>query len=342
VTAPAEPDAVLVVSFGGPEGPDDVLPFLRNVTRGRDVPDARLQTVAEQYRRFGGVSPINAHTRALVGALQDLLQREGPALPVYWGNRNWAPMVEDTVAQMAQDGVGHAVAFVTSAYSSYSGCRQYIDDIERARAHARPHGAVPSIAKLRPYFNHPGFIEPMSDNVQRAIDRLPTAARAGAALAFTAHSIPAAMAVGCDYEAQLEEAARLITERLAVALPHRVVYQSRSGPPHHRWLGPDIGGHLGALAADGATAVVVAPIGFVADHMEVIYDLDVVAAAAARDAGLPMQRAATVGTDGRFVAMIRELVLELPSHGGTPPRALGVLGPRRFPCADGCCPPGAG
>jgi protoheme ferro-lyase len=224
--SPSEYDAVLVVSFGGPEGPDDVLPFLENVTRGRGVPRERLERVAAQYDRFGGVSPINAQNRALIAALEEELVAHGSRLPVYFGNRNWHPLLEDTVARMMRDGVRAALAFVTSAYSSYSGCRQYREDIAKARADVG--ASAPLIEKLRPYWNHPGFIEPMAANLRDARASLPPTERAGARVVFTAHSLPQSMAATCDYDAQLEDAARLIAERAGVSSWDRV-YQSRSG-----------------------------------------------------------------------------------------------------------------
>lgn len=329
-------DALLIVSFGGPEGPADVVPFLENVTRGRGVPRERLLEVAETYQRFGGVSPISAHTRALVEAVRAELARHGPPLPVYLGNRHWHPLLADTVERMARDGVRRALAFATSAYSSYSGCRAYLEDIERARA--RVGEPAPRIEKLRAFWNHPGFLLPMVENVQRAIDRLPPERRAAARLVFTAHSIPTAMAESCDYLAQLRDAAALIQARLQPALPWDLVFQSRSGPPTQAWLEPDIGDHLGALAAQGVRSAVVAPIGFLCDHMEVVYDLDTLAQERAAAAGIEMLRAATVGCAPAFVAMIRELVLERVEP-ATVRRSLGSLGIPPDRCPEGCCPP---
>jgi protoporphyrin/coproporphyrin ferrochelatase len=327
-------DALVVVSFGGPEGRDDVMPFLENVTRGRAVPRERLLEVAEHYFRFGGVSPINAQNRALLDALRAELGARGPALPIYWGNRNWHPFLAETLRRMAADGVRRALAFVTSAFASYSSCRQYLEDIARARAEV---GAeTPVVDKLRLFWNHPGFIEPMVERVEAALDTLPAASRAGAHLAFTAHSIPLAMAETSAYQAQLEAACALVAERLATPRPWRLVYQSRSGPPTVPWLGPDIGEHLAALRAESATDVVVAPIGFVSDHLEVRWDLDREAAARARDLGLGFVRAETVGLHPRFVAMIRELVLERTV--GAPRRALGAHGPAPDNCPAECCP----
>jgi protoporphyrin/coproporphyrin ferrochelatase len=331
-------DAFLLVSFGGPEGPGDVIPFLQNVTRGRGVPRERLEQVAEHYYRFGGVSPINQQCRDLLAAIEKDFAAAGVDLPLYWGNRNWDPTLTDTVAAMAADGRRHAIAFVTSAYSSYSGCRQYLEDIERARA--RVGGSAPVIDKLRPYFNHPGFIDPLADAVRASAASPSLSVQNSFDLVCTAHSIPEAMAAasgpaGGAYPAQLAEASRLVAERSGGARSWRLAYQSRSGPPAVPWLGPDVGDCLAELAGSGSEAVVLAPVGFVSDHLEVVYDLDVEAAQAARRLGLPLARAATPGTDPRFVSMITELVAE--RQDGAPPRALGALGPVLGTCGAGCC-----
>jgi ferrochelatase len=270
---PPQPyDAVLVVSFGGPEGPDDVMPFLENVVRGRNVPRERLLGVAHHYELFGGVSPINAQNRALIAALRDALAARGPALPIYWGNRNWHPLLPDTLRQMAADGVRHALAFVTSAYSSYSSDGQYREDIARAQAEV---GAdAPRVSVLRRFYNHPGFIEANVAHLRAALDALPAGRRARAHIAFTAHSIPVSMARDSMYVAQLLETCHLVAE--GVQHPAwRLVYQSRSGPPSQPWLEPDIGEHLRALKAQGVEDVAIGPIGFISDHIEVLYDLDV-------------------------------------------------------------------
>jgi ferrochelatase len=329
-------DAILVLSFGGPEGPDDVVPFLENVTRGRGVQRERLQEVGAHYALFGGVSPINGQNRALIAALEAELAGHGPALPVYWGNRYWHPFLADTLRTMRDDGVRRALAFVTSAHSSYSSCRQYLDDIERARREVGD--GAPVVDKIRQYYDHPGFIEPMVRNVAEARAALPDDVRASARLVFTAHSVPVAMAATSPYVAQLLEASRLVAERAAPGEDLDLVWQSRSGPPQVPWLEPDVGDHLEALAAEGTPAAVVVPIGFVSDHMEVVYDLDTIAAQRARDAGLVMVRAATVGTDPAFVSMIRELVCERIDP-DLPRRALGSLGVRPDHCPADCCPP---
>jgi len=348
-------DAFLLVSFGGPEGPADVMPFLENVTRGRGVPRDRLAEVAGHYDLFGGVSPINQQCRDLLTAIGKDFAAAGLDLPLYWGNRNWHPYLTGTVAQMAADGVRHAIAFVTSAYGSYSGCRQYLDDIEAARAQAGP--GAPRIDKIRHFFNHPGFTASLTQAARAAIGQLPAGVADDAWLVFTAHSVPEAMAAasgpaGGLYPAQLAEAARLVTGELARAegreRRRRLAYQSRSGPPSVPWLGPDIGEQLAELSASGAAAVVVIPVGFVSDHMEVLFDLDTEAAALARRLGLPMVRAATPGTDPRFVSMITELVNERRGQPAQVP-ALGSLPVAPDSCQDDCCrlpaahrPPGPG
>jgi ferrochelatase len=336
VTNEREPfDAVLLLSFGGPEGPDDVVPFLENVTRGRGIPRERLEEVGKHYFLFGGVSPINAQCRELLGALRAELERNGPALPVYWGNRNWHPMLVDTVRQMADDGVRRAVAVATSAYSSYSACRQYLDDIDAARAAA---GArAPKIEKLPPFWNHPGFIETMATHTRTALARMDTQP-AKTRLVFTAHSIPTAMAATCDYEVELREASALVAQRVSprnAPLGWDLVFQSRSGPPTQPWLEPDVCEHLRRLRDGGIDGVVVVPIGFVADHMEVKYDLDTQARAVADEVGLRMERALAVGAAPSFVTGLRELIA-CHIAGRTPP-ALGTRGPRPFPCRPGCC-----
>ena len=320
-------DAILLVSFGGPEAPEDVVPFLENVTRGRGIPRERLEQVGEHYFLFGGKSPINDQCRALIDALTPALVEAGIDLPIYWGNRNWHPMLTDTVRQMADDGVTKALAFVTSATSSYSGCRQYRENIIAA---CEAVDRAPEIHKIRQFYDHPGFIEPMIDNVAQCLDDL-----ADARLVFTAHSIPMSMADTSDYVAQLTEASRLV----ALGVGHDdfdLVWQSRSGPPHIPWLEPDINDHLESLNESGVGSVVVVPIGFISDHMEVMFDLDTEATATAERLGMAMRRASTVGTDPRFVAGIVELIEERRSDG--PVRALGTLEVRPDFCRVDCCP----
>ena len=331
-------DALLVVSFGGPEGPDDVLPFLENVTRGRNVPPDRLAEVAANYQERGGVSPLNAQIRELVAGLRTRFgnlgrgkatpsrsggtDSGGRELPVYWGNRNWHPMLADTVQKMADDGVRHALAFVTSAYSSYSSCRQYLEDIEHARA-AVGDGA-PVISKLPPFFDRTEFVDPFVAGAAAALSERPAATTA---LVGTAHSLPVSMAASCDYEAQLT----VVLERIANGAGHQgrteLAWQSRSGPPQIPWLEPDIGDLLVRLAADGIGHVVAAPIGFLTDHFEVIWDLDTVAAARAEELDLDWCRIPTPGPGPATVDLVARLVDEALAGGG----------PR--PCPAACCPP---
>lgn len=312
----------------------DVMPFLQNVLRGRNVPIERMQQVAHHYELFGGVSPINQQNRELIECLRGEFARQKIDLPIYWGNRNWHPMLEDTVRQMATDGVKRALAFVTSAFSSYSGCRQYLEDIERARA-AVGVGA-PVIDKLRGFHNHPGFIEPCADNVKAALQQFPADEREQAAVAFTAHSIPVAMAQTCLYEKQLADACALVMEKVGPN-PMRLVYQSRSGPPSQPWLEPDICDHLKNLKeVEGVHNVVVMPIGFISDHMEVKFDLDTEAQQVAQDLGVTLARAATVGVDPRFVSMIGNLVGERIAQSNER-SALGCMGASPDTCAPDCC-----
>ncbi len=327
-------DALLLVSFGGPESNEEVLPFLENVLRGRNVPRERIFAVAEHYYHFGGKSPINQQNRALIAALQSELKGARLKLPIYWGNRNWHPMLADTLDQMRKDGVRRALAFVTSAFSSYSGCRQYRENI--ADAQKQVGAAAPQVDKLRVYFNHPGFIEPMAEGVGKALARLPRDAQARSRVLFTAHSIPLSMAQGCNYENQLLEACRLVSEKLGRE-GDRLVFQSRSGPATQTWLEPDILGTLRKIKAEKlATGVVIAPIGFISDHMEVLYDLDTEAKHLCEELQVPMVRAHTVGTHPRFVSMIRELIEERMSD--MPVRlAIGRMGPNHDVCPADCC-----
>ncbi len=331
---PARHDALLFVSFGGPERPEDVLPFLENVTKGRGVPRERLLAVAEHYHHLGGKSPLNEQNRALIAALTQSFEARGIRLPIYFGNRNWSPYLVDAVTDMQRAGVERALAFITSAYSSHSGCRQYLGDIEAARA-AVP--GAPLIEPLRRFFNHPGFVDACVERVAAARAELASSIGAGvtgARIVFTAHSIPRSMAQTCDYEKQLLANAQLICERLGHSR-WDLVWQSRSGPPEVPWLEPDILDHLRALHAEGTPGVVVAPIGFLSDHVEVLYDLDIEARELADELGLPFARAATVGTHPRFVDTIVDLVLERTA--GAPPQSVGPLPPRPSPCAPGCC-----
>jgi protoporphyrin/coproporphyrin ferrochelatase len=332
----ADYDAVLVVSFGGPESREEVIPFLETVLRGRSVPRERLLAVAEHYYRFEGRSPINQCTRELIAALGAELQRSGPSLPIYWGNRNWHPFLSDTMRKMKQDGIGRAVGFVTSAYSSYSGCRQYRDDIARAQAEAGP--GAPAVDKVRVFFNHPAFIETSVDRVRDALASIPANARENVQVVYTAHSIPLSQANTSDYVTQLEEVRRLVSGALGIK-NDALVYQSRSGSPGQLWLEPDILDHLRRVKAGNlASAAVLAPIGFISDHMEVLYDLGVEAKQLCDSLALPMTRAKTAGVHPKFIAMIRELILERLNP-GMKRAAVGLLGPRADSCGEDCCPP---
>ena len=333
-------DALLLLSFGSPERPDEVLPFLRNVTRGRDVPDERLAQVAEHYQHFGGVSPLNEQNRALLAAIRDDFTAHGLDLGLYWGNRNWYPYVADTMRTMVADGVKSALVLATSATSSYSGCRQYRENLADAQAELGQSALL--LHKLRHYFDHPGFIAANADRVRTALTDLPSDLRDAARLVFTAHSIPVAMNAssgpsGGLYLDEHRETARLVAE--AVRGPRAefdLVWQSRSGPSRVPWLQPDINDHLRTLAAAETAAVVVCPTGFVSDHLEVRWDLDTEARETAAQLGLPFARAGTAGTHPAFVAMVRELVEEELSGG--PRRALGALGICGLNCPARCCP----
>ncbi|QDT16071.1 ferrochelatase [Alienimonas californiensis] len=329
-------DAILLTSFGGPEGPEDVIPFLENVLRGKPVPRERLLEVAEHYQSFGGVSPINQQCRDLIAALEPALKQAGVDLPVYWGNRNWEPMLPDTLKQMAADGVNRALALVTSSYSSYSGCRQYREDLCHAREAVGDE--APAIDKVRVWYNHPDWIAVNAERVRDALDDLPADVREHAHVAFTAHSIPNSMADTSDYARQLHETCRLVAEALEIPQDRwALVYQSRSGRPGDPWLEPDVCDHLEAVAAAGVRAAVVAPIGFVSDHMEVLFDLDEEARARAEELGLAYRRAGTAGTHPRFVSMLVELIRE--RLGEVPQkRAVGEFRPNHDVCPKNCCP----
>ncbi|MGA9869860.1 MAG: ferrochelatase [Rhodococcus sp. (in: high G+C Gram-positive bacteria)] len=321
-------DALLVLSFGGPEEPAHVRPFLENVTRGRGVPPERLDEVVEHYMHFGGVSPINALNRDIIAAVEAELFSAGIELPVYFGNRNWHPMVEDTVAQMKADGVRRALVFPTSAWGGYSGCRQYHEDVARARDAV---GAdAPDLLKIRQYYDHPLMVDAFGDAITAAVESLPSERRAGARLVFTAHSIPTAADVNAGppadgghlYSRQVADASRLAAAAAGID-DYDLVWQSRSGPPQVPWLEPDICDHLDTVADRGVDAVVICPIGFVSDHLEVVWDLDTEAEEKAKERGIALARAATPGTDPRFAHMAVELVRE--HLDGIPPRRVGAV-----------------
>ena len=340
-------DGVLLLSFGGPEQPDDVIPFLQNVTRGRGIPVERLQAVAEHYHHFGGRSPINDQNRALLAALRAELAGRGLAdLPLYWGNRNWDPYLADALAEAVADGARRLAVIVTSAYPSYSGCRQYREDLADALAGPALAGTELALDKIRHYFNHPGFVAPVADGVVAALRGLPAPVRDGARVVFVTHAVPTAMEAasgpaGGAYTATHRDVARAVVEEVGRHVPVRgwdLVFCSRSGPPSQPWSEPDVNDHLRALHAQGVPGVVVVPVGFVSDHMEVVYDLDVEAAERAARLGLDLRRARTVGADPAFVAMVRELAEEQVDP-DKPRRSLGPDGPGHAVCPAGCCLP---
>jgi ferrochelatase len=310
-------DAVLLLSFGGPEGPEQVMPFLENVTRGRGIPRERLADVAEHYLHFGGVSPINGINRELIAQLQ----RE-TELPVYFGNRNWEPYVEDTVAAMRDNGIRKAAVFTTSAWGGYSSCTQYVEDIARAQAAAGE--GTPELVKLRQYFDHPLFVEMFAEAIGAAAQTVPDGAR----LVFTAHSIPMAARSRCGpdlYSRQVGYASRLVAAAAGYD-DYDQVWQSRSGPPQMPWLEPDIADHLTSLAEAGTEAVIICPIGFVADHIEVVWDLDHELRHQAQDLGIAFARAATPNADSRFARLAVDLIDEL-RNGRDPARVPGPDAP---------------
>ena len=330
-------DAVLFVSFGGPDRHEDVIPFLENVVRGKPVPRERLLEVAEHYYRFGGKSPINEQNRALIAAVRAQLAERGSDLPVYWGNRNWHPLLPDALLRMSRDGVNRAIAFVTSAFSSYSGCRQYRENIENARRSLGRN--APVVDKIRPFFNHPGFLEAMADRVREALSSFDEGERPGTKILYTAHSIPSAMADGCRYVEQLREASALVSARVGAA-DGGLVFQSRSGPPSQPWLGPDVCDRIRELRGCAVTHVCVAPIGFLSDHLEVLLDLDVESKETAEGIGLEFQRAGTVGTHSSFVSCVCDLIEER-LNGGPGRESVGALPPLPDACPADCCPPPA-
>lgn len=329
-------DAILLMSFGGPEKPEDVLPFLENVTRGRGIPKERLVEVGEHYYQFGGKSPINEQNLALIEALKEELAEHGPDLPIYFGNRNWHPLITDTMQQMADDGVKRAVAFFTSGFSCYSGCRQYREDIMQAQDAVGD--AAPEVDKLRVFYNHPGFIYPTVDNLRTALEAWSENDRDKVRIVFTAHSLPMGQARNSAYEQQLQEACRIVADMLGTQ-NYALVYQSRSGPPHVPWLEPDVIDYMEEIHAQGVKDIIIMPIGFISSHMEVLYDLDTEAAQKAKALGMKMVRAKTVDTAKPFVSMIRELIVERMTE--NPDRAaLGLFDAHHDICPVDCCLPG--
>jgi ferrochelatase len=330
-------DAILVVGFGGPEKREDVIPFLENVLRGRDVPRERMLEVAEHYYHFGGVSPINAQTRAVIAALEKELLSHDMALPIYWGNRNWHPLLPETMLEMTRLGHRRVLALVLSAYSSYSSCRQYREDIERARTAVGE--AAPEVDKIRVFFNHPEFIAANADQALAALRLLTPKEVEDCFVVYTAHSLPLSMANGCAYVSQLEETCRLVSE--AIGIPrerHQLVYQSRSGRPQDPWLEPDVCDFLRDLKEQRTSVVLVMPIGFLSDHVEVLFDLDEEALHVSGELGLKMVRAKTVGTHPRFIGMLRELIQERMANAPNR-RAVGPFPASHDVCPLDCCPP---
>ncbi|CAN5226216.1 ferrochelatase [soil metagenome] len=340
-------DGLLLLSFGGPDKPEDVVPFLENVTRGRGIPKERLAEVGQHYFQFGGKSPINEQNLALLAAIRQDFAENGVDLPVYWGNRNWDPYLADTLAQIAADGVERLAVFTTSAYSSYSSCRQYRENLWDADQQV---SGAPTIERLRGYYNHPGFVEPFVDGIEAALKDLPEGLGPAARLVFVTHSIPEAMnnASGPGdhgaYLAQHRDVVTVIADHVAdqtgVTRGADLVFCSRSGAAHVAWLEPDVNDHLADLAADGVQAVVLVPVGFVSDHMEVVYDLDTEALATCERLGLAARRVPTPGTDPRFVAMVRDLLLERAAvERGEPVTRnwVGERGPMWDRCQPDCC-----
>jgi protoporphyrin/coproporphyrin ferrochelatase len=326
-------DAILVVGFGGPEKKEDVMPFLENVTRGRNIPRERLEEVAEHYYHYEGISPINQQVRDLLQVLKPALQEAGVSQPIYWGNRNWHPMLEDTVAQMKQDGVDKVLGLVLAGYSSYSSCRQYREDMYRAGETSGWEAS--QFDKIRVFFNHPDFVEANADHVKQAAESF---GGDPYHLVFTAHSIPNSMSENCDYELQLTEASRLVAEAVGLGADDwKLVYQSRSGRPQDPWLDPDICDYLKDYSANGVKNVVVLPIGFLSDHMEVMFDLDEEAQEICAEVGLNMQRAATVGLHPKFINMLVELIQERTGQLASK-QAIGQFGPNHDVCPFDCCP----
>jgi ferrochelatase len=345
-------DAILLVSFGGPEGPDDVMPFLENVVHGRGVPKERLVAVAEHYLKFGGISPINTQNKQLISALQSELVARDIHTPIYWGNRHWRPFLTDAISEITAQGHRSILAILTSAYSSYSGCRQYREEL--ANAIIENNGeALTTIDKIRPYFDSPGFILPFVDGIVDAANDLHAEdpSRTGLKVLFTTHSIPNSMSASSGppdvqgfeegaYVAQHQNVAKIIIELVEArgreVQSWELVYQSRSGPPHIPWLEPDINDAIRRAHDEGFTSVVIVPIGFISDHMEVVWDLDNEALATCADVGIRARRVATPGTDHRFIQSLADLVVE--KMGGAPAPALSKIGPWPAPCMPGCCP----
>jgi ferrochelatase len=317
-------DALLICSFGGPEGMEDVLPFLDNVLRGKNVPEERKREVAHHYEMFGGISPINAQNRELKSLLEKKFKSEGIDLPVFWGNRNWKPYFENAISEMKNKGVKNALAYITSVYGSYSGCRQYLENIENARKLVGED--APTIQRLPLFYNHPNFIEVNVKNIRAQLNNVPDSGHSSVHLAFTAHSIPVSMSLTSPYVEQLQQTCKLVAEKVGIQ-SWKLVFQSRSGPHQIPWLEPDICDHLESISKEGKSHVIVSPIGFVSDHMEVLYDLDVEAKRKSQELGLTMLRASSVGNDPMMIDMIVDLVKQQ------------LEGKAPFVCKPDCCAP---
>lgn len=327
-------DSILLVSFGGPEGPDDVMPFLENVLRGKNVPRERMLEVAEHYQHFGGISPINGQCRALISAIESELSKRGIGLPVYWGNRNWNPLLENTLRDMGESGKKRAISFFTSMFSCYSGCRQYRENIGVAREAVGE--IAPRVDKLRMAYNHPRFISAQADLLKQQLQNIPEADRSHTPLLFCAHSIPMTMADNSRYQTQLLETGRLIAETVGHS-KFELVFQSRSGPPHQPWLEPDVCDRIEQIAEDKSVKhLILHPIGFVSDHMEVMYDLDEEAASLCSEKSITCHRVATVGVHPEFIGMIVDLIVERITPAADRP-AVGQYGPNHDVCPANCC-----
>jgi len=329
-------DAILVGSFGGPEGMDDVMPFLRNVLRGRNVPEARMIEVSHHYEQFGGVSPINEQNREFIAALEVELAKRGVDLPVYFGNRNWEPFFGDVIEEMKGKGQKKVLTWLTSAFSCYSGCRQYRENITEAAEKISFEDFQSH--KIRVFYNHPKFIEVQTLRAQDALNELPEELRDDAHFVFTAHSIPISMAQGARYEAQLNEASRLVAEAMDRE-KFSLVYQSRSGAPHVPWLEPDVCDYIEELKGKDEKAVVIIPIGFVSDHMEVLFDLDTEAREACEENGIAFARAKAPGAHPVYIDMAADLIIERMT-GSVQKPSLGTHGPSHDVCPVSCCPSG--
>ena len=331
-------DSIIIVSFGGPNEPSEVMPFLRNVVRGRNIPDERLVEVAEHYMHFGGKSPINEQNLALIEALKQELHVRNINFPIYFGNRNWNPYIKDSLKQMHRDGKKNALAFFTSMFSSYSGCRQYRENIENARNEFKTETGIeaPQVQKVRMGFNHPGFIESMKSRVLDSLSALSENERKNPRLIFTAHSIPIGMAKNSSYELQLQESCKLVAVAANIQ-EYILCYQSRSGSPMQPWLEPDISEVIKSTDKNIYSSVIVAPIGFISDHMEVLFDLDEEAKETAESAGIVFARAGTVGTHPAYVNMIADLIEERLFPEKVEKKSIGDLPSWHDVCPVDCC-----